>query len=522
MDDRFVTSIPPSSMKPVPLQFEPGYQIDGSPLEANRYSEGLWNRFNTRGKPRKMGGYDLITYNASGPVFGSWIYTANGTAFIYSGSASGMEMQPVTLAGAVAGAKSNLTLSGYSANSGNIWLIDSIYDPSGANDIIVAHAGRNLFAIDSTVTSQPMFGYAGSSSAMVTMSNAPSVAGGVMVAHPFVMSFDSNGGVAWSDAGLPLTWSGGSSGSARVTETKIVCGRQARGGAGQAPAGLLWSMNAVTRFTYVGGTPVFNFDQIAGDTSILSSRSPVDFDGVFYWPSTDRFLAYTGVIKEVKNDQNLDWFYSNINMAARQSVFGFKVPRWGEIWWCFPFGNSTTPDYAIIYNVRLGVWYNTKLPETGRTDGLFSNIMRFPILFGSQSSANLYPIWLHEAIIGGVESHDKTAQGVTTAIPASYTTGFITLEDSGIEKNISLMRIEPGFNQQGDMAVTRIGRPFANGQDVSGSRVTFTSGQSTVDDIRGEERFLRLIFDSNVAGGFYEYAKSYIHLRPGASRPKGA
>lgn len=511
-----------SDPRPLPLQFEAGYQRDGTPLETNHYSDGLWNRFNTRGKPRKMGGYNLITYNATGPVYGSWIYTANGVAYIYSGSAAAMEMQPVTLAGSVAGPKSNLTLSGLSSNSGNIWSLDSIYDPGRANDIIVAHAGRNLFAIDSTVTSQPMFAFAGSTTSFITMSNAPAIAGGVFVAHPFVLAFDTAGGIHWSDAGLPLTWSGGASGSARVTETKIVCGRQARGGAGQAPAGLLWSMNAVTRFTFNGGSTIFNFDQLAGDTSILSSRSPVDYDGVFYWPSTDRFLSYNGVIKEVPNNQNMDWFFTNLNMNARQQVFGYKIPRWGEIWWPFPYGNAIVPTHAIIYNVRLNTWYDTVLPETGRSDGLFSNIMRFPILFGTQSSNSLYPIWLHEAVIGGAVSYDKTAMGQTTAIDANFTTGFVTLEDAGIEKNISLTRVLPDFVQQGDMSVTRVGRPFPNAQDTYGEAVTFTSGQTTIDDIRGEERFMRLIFDSNVAGGFYEMGKPYMNIRPGTTRPKGA
>ena len=63
-------------------------------------------------------------------------------------------------------------------------------------------------------------------------------------------------------------------------------------------------------------------------------------------------------------------------------MFAYKVPRFGEIWWCFPFGDSTEPNHAVIYNVRENTWYDTALPNDGRGAGLFPAVFRKPLLSG--------------------------------------------------------------------------------------------------------------------------------------------
>jgi hypothetical protein len=89
-------------------------------------------------------------------------------------------------------------------------------------------------------------------------------------------------------------------------------------------------------------------------------------------------------VREVENNLNLNFFFDNLNYAQRQKVFAMKVPRFGEIWWCFPFGNSEEPNHAIIYNVRENVWYDTALPNDGRGAGLFPAVFRKPLMSGVQ------------------------------------------------------------------------------------------------------------------------------------------
>jgi len=68
---------------------------------------------------------------------------------------------------------------------------------------------------------------------------------------------------------------------------------------------------------------------LTSDSSILSSDCVVDYDGVFYWAGVDRFLMFNGVVREVPNTMNLNYFYEGLNQAERSKVFAFKVPRYG-------------------------------------------------------------------------------------------------------------------------------------------------------------------------------------------------
>jgi hypothetical protein len=134
--------------------------------------------------------------------------------------------------------------------------------------------------------------------------------------------------------------------------------------------------------SYIGGTATFQFDTISAQSSILSAQSVIEYDGIFYWIGSDRFLSFNGVVREVPNTLNLNFFFDNLNFAQRQKVFAYKVPRFGEIWWCFPKGDSVEPDHAVIYNIRENTWYDTPLPNGGRGAGLFPTVFPKPLLSG--------------------------------------------------------------------------------------------------------------------------------------------
>ena len=101
----------------------------------------------------------------------------------------------------------------------------------------------------------------------------------------------------------------------------------------------------------------WRYDLITQQSSILSSSSVIEYDGLFYWAGIDRFLMYNGVVAEIPNSMNLNWFYDNVNFSQRQKVWVTKVPRYNEIWWFYPRGNATECTDAIIYNVKDKVWY---------------------------------------------------------------------------------------------------------------------------------------------------------------------
>ena len=135
--------------------------------------------------------------------------------------------------------------------------------------------------------------------------------------------------------------------------------------------------------SFVGGQEVFQFDTISPYSSILSAASVIEYDGQYFWLGTDRMLMFNGVVREIPNNLNINYFYDGLNREAAQRVWAFKVPRYGEIWWCYPRGTATECTHAIIYNVRENSWYDTELPNSGRSAGIFPTVFRKPLMTGT-------------------------------------------------------------------------------------------------------------------------------------------
>lgn len=249
----------------------------------------------------------------------------------------------------------------------------------------------------------------------ITLNNNVSVSGGVVVLHPYVFVYGNNGLIRNCAAGNTSNWVSADSNTNNVSSTKIVQGLPVRGGS-NAPSGLFWSLDSLIRVSYtpttitVSGTAqtfYWRYDIISSQSSILSSQSAIEYDGIYYWCGVDRFLLYNGVVKEIPNTFNQNYFFDNLNYAQRNKVYATKVPRFGEIWWFFPSGSATECNDAIIYNIRENCWYDAGTAiNARRSAGFFSQVFRFPINAGSEINA-----------VGGVNVVSITAPG------AGYTNG---------------------------------------------------------------------------------------------------
>jgi hypothetical protein len=183
----------------------------------------------------------------------------------------------------------------------------------------------------------------------------------------------------------------------------------------------------------------------------------IEYDGIFYWIGTDRFLCYNGVVQEVENKQNNNYFFDNLNYAQRQKVWVSKVPRWGEIWWFFPNGDNTECNDAIIYNVREKCWY-----DAGEA-------------LGARRSA-----------------------GVWTRIE----------------------RIEPDFVQNGTMEVIITGKSYADDTDDPSDPYSFNPDTLKID-MKEQRREMRLRFKSNTQNGDYFMGRVLLSIDTGDVRGSG-
>ena len=403
------------------LDTQPGIQRDGTIFDKQFYNDGLWVRFQ-RGRPRKMLGYKQLSQYMAGPSRGLYVNPQNGFSLIFNGYAGGMQVLPITNAGVGSGVN-DITLSNFTPNVNNLWQFDTFYDTTGAGtESLVAHPGQNLSDISSSTNTPVLIGdAAGTTLAAMTDGGTPiEVSGGVVVLHPYVFVFGNFGLIKNCAAGDPTDWTGADANETNVAGSKIVAGLPVRGGS-NSPSGLFWSLDSLIRVSYnpttittggIASTLFWRYDIISSQSSILSSQSVIEYDGIYYWCGVDRFLLYNGVVKEIPNNMNQNYFFDNLNYAQRQKVYATKVPRYGEIWWFYPRGSSTECNDAIIYNVREQTWYDAgQALGARRSAGYFSQVFAFPINMGWQ------PVE-----VGGIDSNTLNSGGT------GYTNGTYTYE----------------------------------------------------------------------------------------------
>lgn len=408
------------------------------------------------------------------------------------------------------------TSTAMASDTDTLWQVDSMYDAAANSNktIIIAHRANNLANIDNNTTSPIYIGDISTTGALESIGK--SVSGGIVSTPPFLIAYGSDGSISWSNENEPANFVTGEAGTARITGAKIVKGLPIRG-QGQSPSALFWSLDSVIRMFWVGGNAVFKFDTLSAQSSILASNSVIEYDGVFFWIGIDRFMTFDGAVKELPNDMNQNFFFDNLNYAQKQKVWAMKVPRFGEIWWFFPSGDNTECNRAIIYNVRLQVWYDTMLD---RSAGYYSQVFRYPVMTSAlPETSGYYSIWLHEV---GV---DKVLGNDVSAIPSHFETSDFGLPTGGptgeslqgVNRWTRLTRVEPDFNQVGDMTMTVTGYEFAHGDYTSSAPYTFSPNTAKID-LREQKREIRLRFESNVQGGNYEMGKILLHIEAGDVR----
>jgi hypothetical protein len=368
----------------------------------------------------------------------------------------------------------------------------------------------------------------GTSTVTFTFDNNISVSGGACMLYPYLFVYGNNGLIQNCAAGDFNNWVSADSNANNISATKVVKGLPLRGGT-TSPAGLFWSLDQLTRVTYAPqtlgtSTLYWRYDIISTQTSILSAQSPIEYDGIYYWCGVDRFLMYNGVVQEIPNNTNINYFFDNLNYTQRQKVWAAKIPRWGEIWWFYPKGNATECTDAIIYNVRDKIWYDAGEAEGARRSaGVYSEVFRFPIWAGNEENVEgTYTLWQHETgvdqiylnNVNAIESYFETNSiGWVTGGPGQRNV-------TGANRWIHLERLEPDFVQAQQMFLTVTGKSYAAGEnDVSDPY--YYDPDTLKIDLREQRREMRLRFTSNIAGGNYEAGNILISADIGDERGTG-
>ena len=444
---------------------------------------------------------------------------------VLGGDITGTTASPIgvfTATGGCVNTDTFLTLDASSILVGAGQLVTGNSIPDGTTVVSVVGAVVNLSAaVTGTETSPTTF----------TFDNQVSVSGGVVVLHPYVFVYGNNGLIKNCAAGNTNNWVSADSNETNVASTKVVQGLPVRGGS-NAPSGLFWTLDSLVRVSYtpttvtIGATAstfYWRYDIISSQSSILSSQCVIEYDGIYYWIGVDRFMLYNGVVKEVPNNMNQNYFFDNLNYAERQKVYATKVPRFGEIWWFFPSGDATECDDCIIYNIRENSWYDAGAAVGARRSaGYFSQVFHYPVNAGTEindtGAVNLFTIsnagsgytdgvYPLEALVGGTGTGayaDITVTGgvVTEVIIAirglGYTVGDTltcpTLPAGGdfeitltyVMSYVSLWQHEFGVNSVRGITVVAI-ESFFETNDLG-----WVAGGPSQPSMMGENKWIRV------------------------------
>ena len=532
-------------MPVVQIRSQPGIKRDGTKFEGDNYVDGQWCRFQ-RGLPRKIGGYRAISKYLREISRAMNEFTQDSLTYVHSGSANLVERFYIDN-GFNTSIITNRTPLTLTTDPSNMWQFDSIASPALGGMQLLAQVAPNLECICNSLGGQLFFGDLFGTTPLQPITNLPagySATGGVVVLHPYTFIFGNDGYVAFSVAGDPTDYTSLGSGAANIASQKIVKAIALRGGPGNSPSGLFWSADALVRASFIGGAPVFQFDTISTQSSILGANTVIEYDGIFYWCGTDRFLMFNGVVREVPNNLNLNYFFDGLNQAQRQKVFAMKVPRFGEIWWCYPRGDAIEPSHAVIYNVRENTWYDCELPNGGRSAAVSPTVFPKPIMTGvvptvsddetrvteasdtritetggdvrvtEDSEVDQYRLWVHEV---GVDDIDGLSiQPVLSYFETADMSLPVTSQEN---KALQVLMVEPDFVQSGSLTMQVTGRANARSPEVFSEIKTIYETPPTPQDqviyFKTQRRELRFRFESNAIGGNYQMGLVLAHVQPG-------
>jgi hypothetical protein len=474
-----------------PITYKPGILRDGSPFQGSYSTGGQWVRF-FRGQPQNIGGMrnyviyqkgipQILTPNSI-PTNCIIYYDSKGDKHILLGISPtyGPGLSSVIdVTYTSTGSQTNTYSSTYTNPTNTLTqfvVVISIIN-SLPTQIILCLGMKNYTdinsseAISSILAKKDTGGFFKVNFPDFVLQEAT---GGMLYVGNRLFYYGSNGLVRWSS--IAAEKSGQQTilqkpflffedkYSINISTDKVIYGAEWRGGV-NAPTIIFWTLGSVVLITNTTGSNnqviddpddlSFSRKVLSRDSSILSSNSVVEYDGIFYWPGTQRFFVFNGVVLPLENNLNRQTFFDSLDMSKRQKVFGVKNVSRDEIWWFYPEKGKDANvgcTRAVIYNVVDNTWYDTDIE---RAAGYFDNTGGNMYTVGKnlspyQGDNNSY-VWEHEVGNDQVNLYKEVDQQVK-AIPSFFTTPIISYatfnpqkQVAGIDYNIAIQRIEPNI-----------------------------------------------------------------------------
>lgn len=134
-----------------------------------------------------------------------------------------------------------------------------------------------------------------------------------------------------------------------ATDGTLLCGKASRGQT------FLWSTTDMWTATYVGGDFIYSFERVGTNCGIISQRAAVVLDTGACWMGVGRFYKFDGFVSPIDCEVS-DFIFNDFNYAAKDKVWSYANPQFGEITWYYPSSDASLPDRYVTYNYQEKHW----------------------------------------------------------------------------------------------------------------------------------------------------------------------
>jgi hypothetical protein len=236
--------------------------------------------------------------------------------------------------------------------------------------------------------------------------------------------------VQWSDRENNELWTPATTNQAGSfelqTSGEIMLGIRTRG-----QALILTDQDAHT-MTYSGPPFVYGFERVGSACGAISRRAAASADTGVIWMGKRGFFKYAGGAVQPVECEVADYVFSDLNRTQHSLIWAVANASYGEIWFFYPSGNSSTCDRYVAYNYVHNHWITGSMSRSAGVDtGIFRS-----------------PVWISPTgIIYDHETGDTTGSDIPFVESGPYALGVG-------DQVLSATQLLPDEKTQGDVTMT--------------------------------------------------------------------
>jgi len=194
--------------------------------------------------------------------------------------------------------------------------------------------------------------------------------------------------VRWSDAQDFTSWD--VSDQTAAGSFHIPTGSVIRGGLQAPNYGVIWTDIDAWIMSFTGDpVSVFNFTKAGSGCGLIGSHAAGLLGGNVFWCSERNFFTLSGQGAQPIPCTVWDFFFQQVNNAARHKVVAAPNSAFNEMSWHFPLGDATENTHYVKVNVIDNTWDFGQLPRTAWTD---VSVIGMPVGADTGSTLNQHEI----------------------------------------------------------------------------------------------------------------------------------